>query len=397
MAPQKCRIVTGLILTATCFLMVACSSVRIYQVTSGHSTADLFYDQDMLPEVTTASLESVFSLSERQKQAFKRELRRPANRNHLDIEIIYHYLQNRLQNFNFYSKTLTAQQALANNSGNCLSLAILTNALAQTTHVGVYYELAKTPPVFQRENGYLLSSQHIQTVIFEKKVGSSIYYSSKPLKLKIDYYSTAGSRTLRRVSTAEFYAMYYSNVAAEALVEGHNKTAYWNLKKALQIDGDNPVALNMLAVLYRQMGYDSYAEKVFVHGLSLTKNQLELLSNYHRFLIDKNRLQQANQVADVIDDYDDPDPFKWINIADQALLDGRYLQAEKYFKKAQRQAPYLHEPPAGLAKTYYFLGRHKDAITAMEQALENSHDQSAAALYQSKINQLKSQTKNKTE
>lgn len=390
MAPPIKKIFVAFILVVTCVLMVSCASVKTYQVTSEHSTADLFYDRVMMPALKPASYESVFTLSESQKDAFKKELRRPDNRNRLDIEVIYRYLQTRLQHFNFHSKTLTAQQALEHNTGNCLTLALLTNALAQTTHVGVYYELAKTPPVFQRENGYLLSSQHIQTVIYEKKAGG-IFYSSKPLKLKIDYFSTDGSRTLRRVSEEEFQAMYYSNVAAEALVAGHNKSAYWSLKEALKIDPDNSIALNMLAVLYRQIGYDNYAEKVFVHGLSLAKNQLELLSNYHRFLTEKNRLAEAEEVAIVIDDYDDPDPFKWIDIADQALLDGRYQQAVKYYKKAQRQADYLHEPAAGLAKAYFYMGDSDKAIKAIKKALENTHNRSMATLYQAKYDYFKTQ------
>jgi len=376
-------------LAVTCLLMVACSSVRTYQVTSEHSTADLFNDAVMMPVIEPANFDAAFSLNEVQKKAFKKELRKPTNRNQLDIQIIYQYLQKHLQHFNFHSNTLTAQQALDEKAGNCLTLALLTNALAQTTHVGVYYELAKTPPVFQRENGYLLSSQHIQTVIYEKKVGG-IFYSSKPLKLKIDYYSTDGSRTLRRVSEEEFQAMYYSNVAAESLIVDQHRTAYWHLKEALQIDPDNPIALNMLAVLYRHLGYDDYAEKVFIHGLSLAKNQLELLSNYHRFLLEKGRLSEARRVAEVIDDYDDPDPFKWIDVADQALQAGQYQQAINYFKKAQRQAPYLHEPSAGLAKAYFNLGNQKQALKAMNKALQNSHTQSVTTLYQAKYNYLKS-------
>ena len=391
MVPLKRTIVIFFITVLACVLMVSCSSVKTYQITSDFSTADLFNDSLMMPEIKPADFESVFTLSEAQKDAFKQELRKPRNRNRLDIEVIYQYLQDRLQHFNFYSKTLTAQQALEHNAGNCLTLALLTNALAQTTHVGVYFELAKTPPVFQRENGYLLSSQHIQTVIYEKKVGG-IFYSSKPLNLKIDYYSTAGSRTLRRVNEEEFQAMYYSNVAAEALVENKSRIAYWHIKRALQIDSDNPIALNMLAVLYRQMGYDNYAENVFIHGLSLAKNQLELLSNYHQFLLEKERFSEAVKVAEVIEDYDDPDPFKWIDIADQALLDGHYQQAIKYFKKAKRQASYLHEPSAGLAKAYFFLGEQDKALKAMKQALENSHTNSVTALYQAKYEYLKKYT-----
>lgn len=389
MAPINKTSLTFILLLCIACLLSGCGTTRTYHVTTQDNINDLFIDELMQPEIPVESEASVFSLSAEQKEIFKRELRRPKNRSKLEIEVIYEFLQERLSNFNFYSRTLSAEQALAQNAGNCLSLAMLTHALAETTHVGIYYELARTPPVFQRDSGYILSSQHIQTVIYEKNVAHAHFYSSKPLKLKIDYFSTAGSRTLRRVNEEAFKAMYYSNVAAESLIRKQLKNAYWNLKKALQLDPENTIALNLLAVLYQNQGHDLYAQKVFVYGLSLTKNQLELLSNYHRYLTQKNRHVEANKVSDIINDYNEPDPFKWIDIADQALHDGQYQQALNYYKKARRQAPYLHEPDAGLAKTYFFLGQPEQALDAMKQAMLNSHDQTTTALYQAKYNYLK--------
>ncbi len=386
------QIFAKIALLTAALMLVSCASVRTYNVTSNDSINDLFVDQLMQPKIPTEPELNVFSLSPEQKDAFKRALRSPKNRTKLDIEIIYQFLQERLQHFNFYTRTLTAEQALSQNAGNCLSLAMLTHALAKTTaQVGVYYELARTPPVFQRDNGYVLSSQHIQTVIYEKNVNHTNFFSSKPHKLKIDYFSTAGSRTLRRVSEESFKAMYYSNVAAEALIQNQYKMAYWNLRKALELDPKSPVALNLLAVLYQNQALDQYAERVFIYGLSLTDNQLELLSNYHRYLLDKNRQEEADYVAEVINDYNEPDPFRWVDMADQALSDGRYRLAINYFKKAQQQAPYLHQPLAGLAKAYFHLGHIDQALNAIQSALENTHNNNIAALYQAKQKYILSQ------
>ena len=69
-------------------------------------------------------------------------------------------------------------------------------------------------------------------------------------------------------------------------------------------------------------------------------------------------------------------------------------KAINYYKKAQRQALYLHEPAAGLAKAYFYLGDKSKAITAIKRALENTHNQSMVALYKAKHDYFKSkQTK----
>ncbi len=375
------------------WVLTACTSVKTYKIDQQYQPQALFNDQVMGKPSVLLSQDEVFDLTPKQKEDIKRLFRSADYRNLSPSQQVYQFLKTQLHHFNFYSKTLIAHEALDQNAGNCLSLAILTKALAKMNNVGIQYELAKTPGVFQRENGFLLNSQHIRTVIFDKNQRYSPYYSSKDLKIKIDYFSTLGSRTLRKVNKDEFYAMFYSNRAAEAMIDGEMKSAYWHLKEAIQLDPDNLVAINMLGVLYGRMGHANYAERLFEHGLSFGHDQLEMLNNYHKLLERNNRTAKALEIATILDDYDDPDPFKWLDLADQELKNENYIRAIRYYEKAIQKADYLHQPYAGLAKANFFLGRTHKAIAAIRQAIENAHNGQMVSVYQTKYDVMKSKTK----
>ena len=382
--------IRSLLILLSLLTLMACKPVKIYKTQSQFQPQDLFYDSliGQEPELLTAS--DIYGLTDQQKEDIKRLFLTNDYRNLSPSNQIFKFLKLHLQHFNFHSDTVTAREALGRNSGNCLSLAILTRALTKMTNVGIQYELAKTPGVFQRENGFLLNSQHIRTVIFDKQLQYSPQYSSKDLKIKIDYFSTLGSRTLRKVKKDEFYAMFYSNRAAETMISGDLESAYWQLKKAIQLDPDNLVAINMLGVLYDRMGHVEQAERAFIHGLAFGHDQLEMLNNYHKLLVRNDDISKAQEIATILDDYNDPNPFKWLDLADEELKDGNYIRAIRYYEKAAQKADYLHQPYAGLAKANFFLGRTNQAIEAIRKAIENAHKGQMVSIYQTKYDYLKS-------
>ncbi len=370
--------------------LTACGSASKVNLKNSYTEQDLFHDDVMGAPAQLPSLPEVFELTAAQKDHFLKNYHNFKYRDLSDSQRIYEFLKDQLSSFNFHSDTLVATDAMAQNAGNCLSLAILTKALAQLTNVGVSYELARTPPVFQREGDLLLSSQHIRAVVYDKNSRNTKQFIRPNHKIKIDYFSTVGSRMLRRVNKEEFYAMFYSNRAAEAMVEGAYQKAYWHLKEALRHDNDNVIAINILGVIYRRMGFMDYAERTFQYGIASGENQLELLNNYHKLLLQQNRTADAAVIAKKLEDYDDPDPFKWIDLAEAELREGNYHKAIKLFNQAAEKASYLHQPYAGIARANFHLGRTDRAVRAIQLAIENSHRNDTTALYQAKHDYFKS-------
>ncbi|MFC3193730.1 tetratricopeptide repeat protein [Marinicella sediminis] len=370
-------------------LLTACGAPSRYVLKTQHTEQDLYQDDLFGKPEKILSLDEVFYLTAEQKERFLKAYHSVEYRDLSDSHRIYKYLKNQLQYFNFYSETLTATEAMEQNAGNCLSLAILTRALTKLTSAGISFELARTPSIFQREGDLELSSQHIRTVVFNKNTRNTKQFIRPNMKVRIDYFSTAGSRTLRTVNKKEFYSMFYSNRAAEALIRGENNLAYWHIKEALEIQDDNLVAINMLGVLYQRIDQQVLAERAYRYGLSLGFDQLELLTNYHNYLTQNNRVEDAAVIARELENYDDPNPFKWLDLANKELSKNNYRQAIRLYEKAAEKAPYLHQPYAGLAKANFYLGRTNEAITAIQQALENAHTRQTTSLYQAKYEYFK--------
>ncbi|TQV89668.1 tetratricopeptide repeat protein [Aliikangiella coralliicola] len=304
-------------------------------------------------------------------------------------KVIGDYLKQHLSDFNYYSDTLTAQNSLIEQQGNCLSLAILTKALADLVNVEVKYQLVQTTPVYQKEGNVILSSQHVRTKLLDPKIARE---KGEIVLLRggvyIDYFPTLGSRALRSVDEAEFYSMYYRNKAAEALINKNNVLAYWLLRQSLSLKPSDAHAINMMAVVYSNTGQLDTAAELYRYGIENSENKLDLLSNYHTLLKKTGQIEEAAKIAKILDQYDDPNPFKWVRLANTAYNARNYSRAIYYYKKASRAAPYLHEPYAGIARSNFQMGRLTSAQQAMEKALQNTHKHNTKKLYQAKYEML---------
>lgn len=386
---------TKFLFRATSFFLVliltACGSSSRLNIKSNLSYQDIYHDEFFGDPIEMISLDKVFDLSKEQKEYFLSKFHSPGYRDLSDSQRVFEFLQDHLENFNFHTETLIATDALSQNAGNCMSLAILTKAISKLTHVGVSYELARTPPVFQREGNLELSSQHIRTVVYNKTTKSTKQFVKPNDKVRIDYFSTTGSRTLRKVKTAEFHSLFYSNRAAEAMINENNELAYWSIKEALKIKSDNLIAINMLGVLYDRIGKPQLAEDIYLYGLSFKTGHLELLNNYHNFLVKSNRHSEAEYIASELENYNDPDPFKWLDLADKELREKNYRKAIRLYSKASELADYLHQPYAGIAKANFELGRYDEAIDSIKLALEHAHTKKSNSIYQEKFEQMQSQ------
>ncbi|WP_223789039.1 tetratricopeptide repeat protein [Marinicella meishanensis] len=385
------RIRTSLPLILLTLLLTACGSSSRLNLKASYTEQDIYHDGLFGAPTQLINLDEVFALTPAQREAFLKTFHSKEYRKLSDSQRIYKFLEHQLDNFNFHSRTLVATDAMAQNAGNCMSLAILTRALSQLTHVGISYELARTPPVYQLEGNLQLSSQHIRTVVYNKTATTTKQFVKPNDKVRIDYFSTLGSRTLRKVKKQEFHALFYSNRAAEAMIDGDHNLAYWNLKEALHIQPDNLVAINMLGVLYDRIGANEYAERAYIYGLSFSQGHLELMNNYHKFLVNAGRLNEAQMIANELENYNDPDPFKWLDLANQEMAQANYRKAIKFYEKAAELADYMHQPYAGIAKASFELGLNAQAIRAMQQALENSHTAQTTSIYQAKYDLIKAQ------
>ncbi len=375
-------------------LLISCTSSHVQRSDLAHKPPRPSppFENLFKNPVVIEPVEKIFKLSDVQKQDFFSYYNSINNRSLTPVNRVVHFLREHLKTFKYHSDTLVATQTFAENRGNCLSLAILTRALAKISEVHISYQLVDTPPLYLRDGGIVLSSRHVRAILHHSRLNlSKSTFSFNKGSVIIDYFPSRGTRTLRTIDENEFFSMYYLNKAAEALVEANYELAYWLTRTALALKPDDGQAINTMAVIHERMGHFESAEKLYRYGLKYGQEKLLLLSNYHQFLNKQNRTDEAQLIAAKLKKYEQHNPFKYIDLANKLFSSKDYSSALHYYKKAAKVADYLDEAYAGIAKSQYMLGYKKRALRSLKKALQRSQRDKSTALYQAKYKLLKKQ------
>lgn len=339
--------------------------------------------------VEVPDVESIFYLDELQKQRFLQFFNAQEQAHLPKNERLFSYLEQVIDGFHFRGETYSADVAIKKQSGNCLSLAILTTALAKLAGLDIDYQRVNSAPVYHRFHNVMTLSSHVRTYL---------YYPETPneegevtlvrAKLIVDYFPQGGNVGGHLVKESEFIAMFYQNLAGDALVKGDYDLAFSLLNKGLKISPFNAETLNTMAVLFKQVGDLENAELLFQYAMKHTSGSVNVLSNYATLLRESNRTKIAENLEKQLENIDDDNPYRWYDIADKHFQKSNFLQALRYYKKAIETAPYLHEGYFGLAKTFYQMGRSEEASIAMQKAMELAYVPDEQFLYQAKLRLL---------
>ncbi len=345
------------------------------------------------PDILTP--EQIHQLSQQQIDRFLTYMRDPRNQHIPQHRRLSSFLENETKAFVYEKNTLIAEQAMALNAGNCLSLAILTTALAKVADLEIAYQLMDDIPVYELNGAVINKGVHIRTILYDPTWVEleGFRMISKP-GVKIDYFPTKRQRFIANVNENEYWAMYYRNIAAQAIGDEDYNTAYWYAMESLKFAPNNSPAINMLAVINRRAGDLEKAEELYLFGIEHADEKLSLLKNYHVLLTASDRTEDAALIEKQLDSMNDPSPFNWFQLARSAYDDGEYSNAIRYYKKAIELAPYLHEAHLGIAQANYEMGRLHNAEIALKAALDNVYKVSTRNLYQAKLASLSAEITN---
>lgn len=329
------------------------------------------------------ALNDIHQLSPEQENEFLTYFNDPANQLIDHHQRLANYLSN--NNFLYEYETYTASEALANNRGNCMSLAVVTTALADLANIQIEYELIDSSPIYRLTGSVANRGVHIRSLIYKPQDDESETASG----IKIDYFPTEVGTFVGNVSSDEYIAMYYRNIAAQRLNVENYSDAYWYTLESMQYDPFSADAFNMLAVTYKRIGELAKAEEIYLYGIEKSSDKLTLMKNYHILLISQGRFDEARVVNRRLSTMDDPSPVHWFNVARNSYETNDFNGAIRYYNRAVEIAPYLHEAYLGIALSYYQLGDLNRAERAFNRALNNVIDTSTKDLYQSKLNALR--------
>jgi Tfp pilus assembly protein PilF len=346
----------------------------------------VYEDAALFPQNVDVSSEQVlFQLSEKQQADFLSYFHLPINESVEPYMRVYDYLEKVTLDFSYRQATYVSSEALRRGRGNCLSLALLTTSLARLAEVEVGYQLVDSTPVFQKQSDLIIKGLHVRTKLFDGR--QAVFGRSGII---VDYFPGGNRRFRGNLNSAEFVANYYLNLAADYLNKSEYVEAYWHARRALLYAPTNYRSLNSMAVIFRRAGDEDKAEEIYQYAISVAEEKLTLLKNYRLLLLAQNRVSEAGQVAARIATINDPNPYGWIGIGDESLKAGRYADAQKYYSRAIKLAPYLQYGYLGLARIYHEKEEFEKARKMLLLAIENNYNLSNNAMYVAKLAMLDS-------
>jgi Tfp pilus assembly protein PilF len=309
---------------------------------------------------------------------------------------LFDYLQLITSDFTYYGETTSASEALLQRNGNCMSLAVLTTALAEAAGIEIGYQLMEDAPVFEYEGSLVVKGVHLRTILYDPSWTPPVFKSMFLVRpgLQVDYFPSQRERFVANATRERYLAMFYQNVAVEALEAGDLGKAYHNALAALEYDRDSAAAINTLAIAHRRAGALDRAEALYLYGIERADDKLSLLKNYQALLDFEGRQADARNIANRLENMDDPSPYNWLHLAQSAESEGDFESAARYYRRAIAKAPYLHKAHLGLALANYQQGKLDDAHLAMQDAVNRVMKPATSRLYETKLHLLEEQMAN---
>lgn len=287
------------------------------------------------------------------------------------------------------SRTRTASQTFDARAGNCLSLAIMTAAIANYLGVPVRFQSVISNDFWSRAGGMYFASSHINVILNPNQFGRYVI-DDRLAQITVDFLprdELLGQR-VQAVDARTVVAMFMNNRAAEALVAGSIDDAYWWARAAIVQDPDFRSSYNTLGVVYRQHGDLALAERALRRALALQPDNTLVMSNLAVVYDGEGRHDLAAELSARVARLEPEQPFFYFGLGMTAMRNHDYATAKAMFEKEARRDPYYHETQFWLAIACLSLGDADGAREHLAVALENSPTRAQHALYAAKLDRL---------
>ncbi|MCB1644078.1 MAG: tetratricopeptide repeat protein [Pseudomonadales bacterium] len=374
-------------------LLSSCESVPAVKSATepGSGVPGLLHDNLFVSSAAIPEPSAIHTLSSQQQVDFLNYFH-DHRRSHLKPhQRVYNYLDNVTDGFSYDKATLTASRAMVEGEGNCLTLAILTTALAELVGVEVEYQLVETDPVYLVSETTLVRGVHIRSKLIDvdshARPGEFLLSRGGTI---VDYFPSGRERFVSNVKFQNYVSRFYQNLAAEALDLKNTDQAYELVKQALLADPQSEEAWNLLAVVYRRAGHEELAEEVYRLGLAQFDSPLSILTNYRLLLTAQGRTAEAQQLLTRLETYDSLSPHIWYLAGMGALEAGQIDDSVRLLQRALQLAPFSDRVHFALARAYIARGDHEQSLRYLASASEVSARPSARNLYQQKYQNLAS-------
>jgi len=287
------------------------------------------------------------------------------------------------------ASTKTAAEAFDARSGNCLSLVVMTAALAHELKLTVRYQSAYLDETWTRSGNLLFASGHVN-ITLGRRLFDAASRDFNPWT--IDFLPAEEIRSLkvRDIEESTVLAMYANNRAAEALARGKLDDAYAWAVEALRKDPGFMNSYNTLGVVYMRHNDLAHAERVFGFILERDPKHTRALANIAETYTRLARPAEAEAARIRLAAIETVPPFHFFNLGLDAARRSDWRTARDLFAREVARADYNHEFHFWLGVADWQLGNVAQARKHLQLAMDNSTNRGQHDLYAAKLDWLKS-------
>jgi Flp pilus assembly protein TadD len=287
------------------------------------------------------------------------------------------------------SANLTASQTFKNREANCISLTIMAYALAKHANLTVQFRDVEVPEYWIRNGGYNLLTGHVNLVVSENKVETQEYiFNSTSVVIDFDPYIRKKEFPSKIISKNKITAMFYTNVAAQAIIKNNFTLAYAYLKKATEYSASYSPAWGNLGILYRMVGLDQLAINAYEHAITLNPKNYTSITNLAIVFNKVGRYEDAKLIQKKLHDLRIKNPYYHALLAREAFYQAEYQTAISRYQLAIKLNGQQHEFYYGLAKVYAQIGDGSLARKALKKAIKLNKYPDIDKQYYAKLNLL---------
>ena len=300
------------------------------------------------------------------------------------------YNQNQLKVEYDTAKTRNAAQTFRERAGNCLSLVIMTAALARELGMQVQFQSVAVDESWSRSGGLYFSIGHVNLTVGKPNSTIRVKYDNNA-QITIDFLPRGETRGQRSwpITRETVIAMYMNNRAAETLAQGQVNEAYWWAREAILQDPGFLSTYNTLGVIYRRNGNLPQAETALNYALQYEADSPKVLSNLALVLNDQGRTAEAKLLSARVEKLQPYPPFHFFNQGEAAMQAKDFKAARDLFAKEVARDAYNHEFHFMLAAAYSQLGEFKLSHKHLAISLDFSNTRKEHDLYAVKLDRLK--------
>jgi tetratricopeptide (TPR) repeat protein len=368
---------------ALLLVLGACASAPVSRV-----APDLFRDQWFAPADEPIDGDAVFALSAPMRSYLAFDIAPQLHAEGPQLGLINALQTGGKLNIEYDSAfTRNAAEAFDARTGNCLSLVILTAALAGQVGLDVQFQEVLGDHVMSRNGDLVFYNGHVNVVLREKLAEKGVKSSANPATV-IDFLASRDRRgqQVRSVSRQTVTAMYMNNRAAESMASGKVDNAYWWARAAIKREPRYTATYNTLGLVYRRSGHLQQAAVALEHALALEPANTVAMSNAIPVLRALGREGEAERWSVRLRELQPYPPFHFFDQGRVAMERGDFARASQLFAREIERAAYYHEFHYWLALAYVGLHEPERARDHFKIARDNATTRADAVRYQEAMN-----------